>query len=92
MTRSLLSHSPVTTVVWWSVYALASGMLTFGAGYGVAQASGATVAGVLTAAVVMAGAGWWGSPLLGRVQRTLSIRRQGPGPGPALRIERARSS
>lgn len=69
MSRSMLSHSPRAMTALWSAYALSSGTLAFGAGWGVARVAGTATVGVLTAAAVMGAAGWWGPPLLQWLQR-----------------------
>lgn len=69
MTRSMLSRSPRTTGWFWSGYALLTGILAFGAGYGAASAAGTAVVGVLTALVLTAAAGWWAPPLLRSARR-----------------------
>lgn len=74
MTRSMPSYSPRDMTWFWSVYALLTGVLAYGAGYGAASATGSAVVGVLTSLVLMAAAGWWAPPLL------RSARRTSPGP------------
>lgn len=88
MTRSTLIQRPRVV---WSLYALAAGMLAYGAGYAATRLSGTTVWGVAVAGVVTAAAGWWGAAVVQRLGpaprrvRAGSVRRDGSGP-----LERAR--
>lgn len=74
MTRFTLSRSPRTMTWIWSVYALLTGILAFGAGYGAASTTDSAVVGVLTSLALTVASGWWAPPLL------RSNGRMSPGP------------
>jgi hypothetical protein len=67
MTRPALSR-PSRPPRWLRAgFALWAGTVSFGSGYGTAQAADSAAAGVLVAAVLTGAAGWFGPPLLQRL-------------------------
>lgn len=86
MTRSTLTQRLRAPRVVWSLYALAAGILAYGAGYAATRLSGTAAWGVAVAVVVTGAAGWWGAAVVQRLGpaprrvRADSVRRDGSGP------------